>query len=117
MPYVIALIGAAFLLCTIGVYAFLCASYCACTLHGQSDNPIGRYWLLAMLSQLASLGCCVLALHSHLGSLLWFSLVACCLAGAWLRVKLKTRLSARIKAQVKAIYTPRTSEVYRKELA
>lgn len=117
MPYVIALIGAAFLLCAIGVYAFLCASYCACTHQEQGDNPIGRYWLLAMLSQLASLGCCALALHSHLGSLLWFSLVACCLGSALLWVKLKTRLSARIKAQVKAIYTAGGSRGYRKELA
>ncbi len=111
MFYILALLIGALSLCAFGVLALIRACYCACARQGQCDNPVGKYWLLGIVSQLASLGGCALALHSHLGSLAWFLMITGCLGGTYLMNPLKLRLQARLR--VSSIARKRVKETAR----
>ena len=77
----ITLVSIALLFCAIGAFCFLKANYCACAHQGYCNNPIGRYWLGAILSQVASFALCCLALHTFVGTVLWLILICSCMGG------------------------------------
>ncbi|WP_234399192.1 hypothetical protein [Pseudoalteromonas sp. T1lg75] len=113
MFFIVALIALALLFCALGTYAFLRASYCACHRQGECDNPVARFWLLAMLSQLLSLGCCALTLHSQQGTLVWVLMTASCLAAAWMSERFNNHAKAKRAypgGKIRAAGVPLTAE-------
>ena len=75
---------AALCFCGLSVYTLCKANYCACKHAGECDNPVSRYWLIAITSAMVSLLLCCLAFHSETGTLIWLLMMASTLAGALL---------------------------------
>ncbi len=77
----------AFILSSLSIYQFCRANYCACTLAGQCNNPVGCHWLLALLAALFSLLFCAASTDSATGSLVWSLMMGGQLGGALLAGK------------------------------